>query len=337
MSIKYILINTFILGFFQLIFAQNKTDDKGLKQGKWSEKDAQGNIKYEGTFKDNKPTGKFVFYYADKKVKSEVNYAPNGLDADVLVFYESGKKKAQGKYLNQKKHLTWQYFNADGELASQESYKNGLKEGVSKIFFPSGKLAEVDSFKQDLRYGQSVKYYSTGLKRVECSYIDDEAEGRYIEYYEDGKFKAIGKYLDGLKTGTWEYFFEDGTSHFKEIYDKGNRLEMTKLNGEFEEYYPGEVEILKERVTYKNGKKNGPFSEYYELGEWKFKTVSPNQDQFPGGQDEVYRYFDGQKLKREGQYVNDVLDGKVYNYNENGNKTTIDVYQNGIKTGEVNE
>ena len=50
------------------VFAQtdeiNKTDNNGLKQGKWIKYHSNGKIKYEGNFKDDKPIGQMKRYYS---------------------------------------------------------------------------------------------------------------------------------------------------------------------------------------------------------------------------------------------------------------------------------
>lgn len=323
----------FILLTTPLLHSQNFTDSKGLKQGKWVEKDEQGNIKYEGTFKNDKPIGSFTFYYPSKAIQSKIEYDQNRNSAVAIFFHDNGQKKADGAYLNQQKNGRWVYYNSLGTMISEEQYIQGKKEGLAVNYFPDGKKAALDSFHLDQRQGICIKYYDNGQKRIEANYEEDMTEGRYIEYFMDGKIKAQGKYLDGVKSGTWEYFHESGEKHYKELYTNGKRTELIKWNGVFEEFYPGEVEILKERVQYKDGKKHGAFVEFYPIGEWKFKTVSADQSGLPGAQDEVVRYFDGEKVKREGSYWQDVLDGEVYLFDEQGNQTQVEKYQKGVKIG----
>ena len=58
----------------------NRTDEQGLKQGYWIKLDEEGMLKYEGTFKDNNPTGNFIYYYPDGVVRAR------------STFYDDGKK-----------------------------------------------------------------------------------------------------------------------------------------------------------------------------------------------------------------------------------------------------
>ncbi len=326
--------------FFMLnigfLFSQNinTIDKNGLKQGKWIELDAEGNKKYEGEFKNNLPQGKFIYYYPNQKIKSVVYYSNNGLNASATYFYEQGNKKAEGRYVHQKKDSMWIYYNDSEVIIMTEQYNDGNKHGVCKVFYSSGKLAEIDSFKLNVKHGMCMKFFENGNKKVECEYKEDYPDGRYIEYYSDGKFKAIGKYLNGLKSGKWDYYNEEGEIHFKESYNLGDRVELFKVNGEFEEYYNNPEEILKEKVNYKAGKKHGPFVEYYEIGEWKLKPVTYNQELFSDTKEEMVKYFDGQKIKRRGNYLNDLLEGEIEYFDEQGDLQKVEIYKNGIKISE---
>ena len=46
----------------------NRIDESGLKQGYWITYYENGNKKYEGFFKDDKPVGTFTRFYEDKGI-----------------------------------------------------------------------------------------------------------------------------------------------------------------------------------------------------------------------------------------------------------------------------
>ncbi|MCD6598546.1 MAG: hypothetical protein J7L04_12705, partial [Bacteroidales bacterium] len=76
----------------------NYTDSNGLKQGNWEKKYHNGNIKYTGKFKDNKPIGEFKRYYENKSLQSVMIYDENGTSAQTTFYYKNGKIAAEGKY-----------------------------------------------------------------------------------------------------------------------------------------------------------------------------------------------------------------------------------------------
>ena len=81
---------------------QNRVDDKGRKQGKWVGYYANGTIRYEGSFKNDKCQGTFTYYDSngtlkatntfDKSGSKALNktYAPNG----TIIATEKGRRMA---------------------------------------------------------------------------------------------------------------------------------------------------------------------------------------------------------------------------------------------------
>ena len=52
------------------VFAQTQTDASGRKQGYWKKVDEKTKkLIYEGLFKDDKPQGKFKYYYPFDSIK----------------------------------------------------------------------------------------------------------------------------------------------------------------------------------------------------------------------------------------------------------------------------
>ena len=67
-------IFTLIVFMFSIsVFAQNLTDDNGLKQGNWEVKYDDGKTKYIGTFKDGVEQGLFKFYYNNGVIDNTIH------------------------------------------------------------------------------------------------------------------------------------------------------------------------------------------------------------------------------------------------------------------------
>ena len=47
----------------------NQTDKNGLRQGQWQKKYPNGQLMYEGQFKDDKPCGDWIRYFEGGQVK----------------------------------------------------------------------------------------------------------------------------------------------------------------------------------------------------------------------------------------------------------------------------
>ncbi|MCI5057043.1 MAG: toxin-antitoxin system YwqK family antitoxin, partial [Flavobacteriales bacterium] len=291
------------------VFSQsNQLDDKGKKHGKWTGKYEDGAIRYRGQFEHGVPVGQFIFYYDTGEIQSKTEYLAEG-EANVTFMHKNGLKKASGKYMNQKKDGPWMYFDERGHLSATEDFVNGLKEGEAKIYYDDKTVSEITNWVNGKREGQSIEYFKNGKKKSENTYENDELIGKSVVYYPNGAFKTYGKYEEGVKNGTWIYYHDDGKEHFRELYAKGKRSSSIPMNGSFQTYYDGDVEILKDDFKYKDGKKHGSFKEYHKKGEWKFERRVYDQDTEPGRAPDMVRTFVGQTLKREGKYVNGLLEG----------------------------
>ena len=109
--------------------AQNQTDSKGRKQGKWSKTYAGGQIQYEGTFKDDCETGTFRYYNKDGSLKQTIDYKGDCKSGYSKVYYRKGQVMSEGMYVDKKKEGLWTYYSEDGKTLSQENYSKGKKEG----------------------------------------------------------------------------------------------------------------------------------------------------------------------------------------------------------------
>lgn len=219
-----------------LVFAQptNQTDSSGKKQGPWKKYDAEGKLKYEGQFKDDKPTGKFTYYYGDGKVKTVSVYSDNGTVARVKTYDELYTKlMAEGKYVNEKKDSTWTYYTLDAkqesQLISTETYAKGIKTGTWKTFYPSGKLFDSKIYKNDVLEGPWLEYFEDGTPRLKATYVKGALQGIATYYGLDGKKVAEGRFEKGLRHGVWIVVNEEGKL-VNEKYNMGQLIGKPKLD-----------------------------------------------------------------------------------------------------------
>jgi antitoxin component YwqK of YwqJK toxin-antitoxin module len=321
----FLLVFTFAFGAIaQNSERLNYTDQKGLKQGFWRKTNELGQVKYEGSFKDGKPIGHFTYFYSGGQKKAETNYANNGAIARTILYHELGEKKAEGNYLNEKKDSIWNFYDEKGRLTSTENYQENKRHGKSLIYYPSGKKFEESEWVNDVKSGLNLQFYENEKKKEEGVLKDGRYEGKVTRYHENGEKSALGSYLNGAQVGDWVYFDERGIPTFKETIKKGERVNFKYYNGTFDEEYPNGIPKL--HITYKNSKKNGPFIEYYQQGEFKL-VPKKNED---GSQDEVERVLSGTQKKIEGHYVDDQYDGIIIYYKPDGKIEKKETYAKGV-------
>lgn len=301
----------------------NVTDANGKKQGKWKKKDETGG--YEGQFKDDVPVGMFKYFYPKGELKATMNYYNNGKKAAAHMFYRNGKHKAIGIYTEQKKDSLWRYFDTEENLVSEEFYKKGTVNGLSKSYYGSGQLLEELNYKDGVKDGKWNQYFENGQLSQEATYVNGKVEGDFKIFREDGKVAVEGQYSNDLKAGNWFFYDTYGTIKKVVTFKDGFKFREKIMNGEKLEYYANN--IPKSKVTFKNGKKNGEFIEYYEMGEWVTQEVKGDPNL---GQDNDYEeVLIGQQISKKGKYVNDKLEGEVIYYTRDGKVEKKEFYKNG--------
>ena len=303
----------------------NRVDAKGLKQGNWMKRDVHGLLIYTGTFINDKPTGKFIYYYPNTtKIKSITRFDSKRNVAYTTVFTPEGKRKANGKVDGEAKDSTWTYFDAKDSVIAIENYKKGKKDGRFSTFLPTGKLIDFKTYKDDELNGPYAKYYDDGTLREEGSYLKGLHNGHARFYSPTGNLNVEGDYQLDFKYGIWNLYSSNGILEWKITYRRSEVVKTLRYNGLDELFY--DSGMPKSRIVYKNGLKNGPFTEYYPKGQVVIETV-PAHDMYP---EEKKQTFSGMQVSREGNYYNDKLNGAVTYYKEDGTVDKVEHYKMGV-------
>lgn len=212
----------FLISFSSNSQDLNQVDDLGLKQGKWIKTYQNGNIRYKGQFRNDKPYGTFTYYYEKGAVKAINKFSDDGIVAKAQTFHLNGKMMAEGKYLNQAKHGHWKYYSdIDEKLVAEENYSKGELNGECINYYPeTGNPLEVLFYTNGKLDGSYKKFFPDGKQLMtQGFYKDGNLEGEFISYYPNGKIQTRGKYKNGVQKGNWEYFDEDGNILTKEEFN----------------------------------------------------------------------------------------------------------------------
>ena len=190
----------------------NRTDAKGRRQGPWRDFYPNGQLRYEGQFKNDKCKGVFKYYDEQGNLKATNEFDKSGEKALNKIFAPNGKMVATGYYLNQKKEGEWKYFDeVSGQLRLAEDNKEGKVHGWSKLYNPdNGVLAEETQFVEGRPEGSCRKYSDTGVMIMECQYHNGLLDGPAKTYYPSSALKEEGQYAHGMKVGTWKTYNEEG-------------------------------------------------------------------------------------------------------------------------------
>ena len=305
----------------------NRTDAQGQKQGPWQRTwSGSDQIRYTGQFKDDKPVGSFIYYSTKGVLESKIDHYASGNASHGRHFHPTGKLMAEGRYVGQEKDSTWTYFDKDGVLRSTENWRAGKMHGEMTTVYPDGTIAEQRHFKNGVAEGVAEQFYPDGKPRYKANFVNGAPEGTETFYFPNGKKEIEGRYVNGNRDGGWMYYNDNGSVQMQVLYAQGKLVRQKYENGTFKEYWADEQ--VKSEEIYKNGKREGPFTEWYNNGVWV--QVPMKLGPQGGEKNEVERVLKGQTKKREGTYKNDILEGPVKEYDEKGKLISTLVYVNGV-------
>lgn len=276
----------------QLYIRGNFTDD--YADGKWKMLNDDGSLSAAGNIKENQLTGiwKTRTSYGELKMNPDTTFPdfdirnlPEriyriGQDCESL--YETDNKtgkwkyfydgtvsvSSEGEYINGKKEGTWNYYHFNGVTEYSGVYHHGKKEGEWKEYYDNGKI-------------KCIERYVNGLLNGECSFFTN-----------DGILRMTGRFNDGYRSGVWKSYSKDSVVIQQGCYDglqdnprperppQGNRCGLEESKYEIEvilnsdSYYLPESNrqgaweenyakgVLRQKGSYINGKKSGPWENY---------------------------------------------------------------------------
>ena len=200
----------------------------------------------------------------------------------------------------------------NGQIYFEKIYKDGvILDDLYFEFDENGNIVWSGNYKDGKLNGPFKKKYRSGSEHIKeiGNYKNGELSGLYENYFmfsewdRDYKLKESWTYKDGEKDGPFE--INEWSSNEKiESKTKGN-YKNGELNGLHETYGPlGDIDVLT-RYLYKDGKKDGPFTEFYGIG----------------------------RVENEGTYKNGELNGLYETYNSSGFRTKRMNYKDGKLDG----
>lgn len=206
----------------------------GLRQGTSKSYRKNGKLKEVRTFKDNKKTGPYIYYYENGD-REEGTYEDGVEEGPYVYYYENGNRK-------------------------ESTYINGKQQGLFIFDYADGRRLEV-TFKDDKLEGSYKKYYKSGNLEEESFYKNNKLDGIQTLYFDNEQLikNQVINYSNGSIDGLYERYYENG-----QLKKKASVNSNEKYFGNYKEYY--ENGQLKIDSNYKAGKLEGSYKEYYENG-----------------------------------------------------------------------
>jgi antitoxin component YwqK of YwqJK toxin-antitoxin module len=269
----------------------NRVDEEGNKQGVFREYYANGKLKREEHYLDNKLHG----YYREFDGKGELVMAMR---------YERGKimeeiDKDIKELLDMKST-----FDEQGRLIFTGGYKEGVPVGIHRFFDTAGVV-------------ENAYLYNEIGEKVSEGIIDEQGrrKGPWKDFYPTGELRAEGTYLDNERSGSWTYYFRKGG-----IEQKG-RFERDRFQGIWNWYYPNGNKWREE--SYFNGREDGEFVEYDQAG-----NILTKGDYIGGEKEGEWIYHVGDNTER-GSYVIGLREGLWRSFYPDGTLKYEGLYSQG--------
>jgi antitoxin component YwqK of YwqJK toxin-antitoxin module len=83
----------------------------------------------EGTFKDNKRDGKWVYWYENGKIWSDGQFVKGKSEGKRTTYFENGKVRYEGFYKEDMRIGKWRFFDENGRMLQEVDYSAPPKEG----------------------------------------------------------------------------------------------------------------------------------------------------------------------------------------------------------------
>lgn len=195
----------------------------------------------------------------------------------------------------------------------------GRKQGFWRKMDKDNLRVYEGQFKDDIPYGKFTYFYQNGKTRT-ISIISEEGRiARTTSWFPNGKLMAKGKYLSQQRDSLWQFFSEyDGSLVSEEFYVNG------KKNGPEKIFYPGKG--VSEIIPWLVGVKEGTWEQFYDDGSKKLVCSFKNNEK----EDSLSTFFINGKPLVSGFYTNGHQDSTWIFYDEKGNVTMKEYWDDGI-------
>ena len=261
---------------------------KDLLDGSYAIHDsASGQKVIEKMYKKDKLAGIWKEWYLDNTLKLEHAYKGDNLHGVSIDYDSTGKKDSEKRFKSGLKDGEWNFYNDDVELVHVEIYGDDLKNGLWYTKDLDTRDIHYEEYRDDkfiVRYTEH--YYPNYQLKEKYAYKDSLPHGKWIGYYKDGETKHVKRFEDGEKQGKWQFFTEGGDVHTFELYENDKRngewykkgeetdiyyqfWDMDSLISEYADLHYPNGQLI-EKISYKEGLKNGKFTGYFQNGAKKY-------------------------------------------------------------------
>jgi antitoxin component YwqK of YwqJK toxin-antitoxin module len=236
--------------------------------------------------------------------------------------YKDDQKVEEGKFLDSKKEGLWKEYFANGNVKNKITFKANRPNGYAIIYHENGKVSEEGLWKGNRWVGNYKLYYENGQVQQEFKFNETgKREGPQKYYHENGQLMIEGTWgPDGKESGIIKEYYENGDLRAEKNFNGGTLDPATSKT-----YDPKKpiVEASSEPVVPK-----------IVVDKEKEKPNIPTQ--LFNGEGKWTLYNKNKQISKDGEFSKGrLVDGKVYNYTDDGILVRIAVYKDGKYVGDA--
>lgn len=266
-----------------------------------------GEISFEGQYKDGLKSGKWVYYHPTDTYVHVVEYYDHHTYQTLkrvisTEIYSNGVLETKLNWLksDDSGNLTQGHFEEwyrsggkkrEGETSGIDSRGNPIQNGKWKEWYENGSLRLEGNFRSGKEHGEVSEWYENGRKKSKSNFISGKKHGESLSWYENGQKSNHTSYSHGILTGLGRGWYENG-----QLFLTGNTIDG-KFDGQVRQYYENGKSW--KTVHYSMGKKHGNWKEWDEKG----KLTVNIEYLFDGVLRDTTGYYDSGEKKFTGQEI----------------------------------
>ena len=253
-----------------------------------------GQLRRRSTRKDTFDVGPVEVWHRNGQKSAEfTNNELGNTEGEFKTWHPNGQLHTTGTMVNGRPVGVHETYFDNGQLETKSVYPDKWRGNQHPIeprerYYPNGQIRSIEPYDKDgIKNGTETEWFEDGQKEYEVEYANNEPK-RTTHWFQNGDLESTSHWdEDGYKTGVWEKYKWD--------WDK-------------------KKSVPQERITYRNGAKNGIYEEYYPNGQMKMQTNF--KDDNAEGLTEAWNE-DGTMLLRYVKKDGKMIGHEYYDYDNN--------------------
>ncbi|MBU2019323.1 MAG: hypothetical protein KJ941_06740 [Bacteroidetes bacterium] len=298
----------------------------GLPHGLWTNFYVNQNIKSKGFWRDGKLDSTWKFYTIDGKIEKLISYRDDLKNGIYQKFDSLEQLSFEGWYINDTLQGAFKTFE-NGSVQKKGNYTKGIRTGEIEEYDSLGNLSSIIELEngkeiqkrsiQTLVNGRPLIGFDSN--RIQTNFIESNEKINRVQFKDqNGVLISEVVMLNDEKEGFELFFDQQQNVRFAKEWKNGVLLSEGKMDNlgykdSVWTTYSGKSRVTS-RISYKNGKKDGKCTYFFESG-----NIEQEGFYFNNELDGVWKWFyeDG-TIRKEENYYKNLLEGDQMDYNEKG-------------------